>query len=87
MFEYLLAASGRIIARECEAHDGMHVEGDVGPGFAITDELCACGRTGSVVLHTRPWQQQGYNLKDHRRADVAKLADAPDLGSGSRKGV
>ena len=22
-----------------------------------------------------------------RRADVAKLADAPDLGSGSRKGV
>ncbi len=50
VFEYLLAASGRIIARECEAHDGMHVEGDVGPGFAITDELCACGRSGSRVL-------------------------------------
>jgi hypothetical protein len=28
-----------------------------------------------------------YNRGERARADVAKLADAPDLGSGSRKGV
>lgn len=46
-FEYLLDASGRIVARECEAHDGLHIEAGIGSDeFPETDDPCPCGRSG-----------------------------------------
>jgi hypothetical protein len=51
VFEYLLDASGRIVARECEAHEGLHIERELGfEEVESTDEPCACGRAGSRIL-------------------------------------
>lgn len=51
VFEYLMDASGRIIARECEAHDGLHIEGDFsGEDVEITAEACPCGRPGQRIM-------------------------------------
>src|SRR4051794_38202874 len=36
VFEYLLDARGKILARECEAHDGLHVEGEIDIFNAVT---------------------------------------------------
>lgn len=46
VFEYLMDASGTIVARECEAHDGLHVESGVQNlrGPRIRDG-CGCGRS------------------------------------------
>jgi hypothetical protein len=51
VFEYLVDTSGRILARECEAHDGLHIEGEFGcEELQITSEACACGRPGPRVV-------------------------------------
>lgn len=51
VFEYLIDTSGRIIARECEAHDGLHIEGDFsGDDLEITAEACPCGRPGQRII-------------------------------------
>jgi hypothetical protein len=51
VFEYLLDANGKILARECEAHDGLHVEGEIDAFDAVlTEEACGCGRPGSRLL-------------------------------------
>jgi hypothetical protein len=78
-FEYLLNENGRIIARECEAHEGLHFDGL--PTFwksEIIDEICPCGAPGSRLK----WAD-AIIVGNEPDADVAKLADAPDLGSGS----
>jgi hypothetical protein len=49
VFEQLREASGRVIARECEVHNGLHVDADRDPeapaGMAveIVTEPCDCG--------------------------------------------
>jgi hypothetical protein len=47
LFEEVVDSSGKLLARECEAHDGLHVEF---PGFVLADHdlettKCGCGRT------------------------------------------
>jgi hypothetical protein len=46
IFEQIIGPSGQLLAGECEAHDGLHIEG---PGLHLTREmidlsLCPCGR-------------------------------------------
>jgi len=48
MFEYLLSSDGKIIARECEAHDGLHLDERV--AGTVTTEPCPCGRPGNRLL-------------------------------------
>lgn len=45
VFEQLIGAKGELLATECEAHDGLHVEtqGQDWTGYAIDEGLCACG--------------------------------------------
>jgi hypothetical protein len=79
VFEYLLDENGRIIASECEAHEGLHF--DRSPTFwksEIIEESCPCGAPGSRLK----WVD-AIIVENEPNADVAKLADAPDLGSGS----
>ena len=51
VFEYLLDSQGRLVARECEAHEGLHLADDIEnlPGI-IVDEACACGKSSSRLL-------------------------------------
>ena len=79
VFEYLLDGHGRIIARECEAHEGMHFEHlPVSWKSEIIEEDCPCGVPGSRLKYL-----DAIIVENEPDADVAKLADAPDLGSGS----
>ena len=51
-FEYLLDGGGEIIARECEAHEGLHL--DRAPeslGRAtVTEQPCDCGQSGVRLM-------------------------------------
>jgi hypothetical protein len=47
-FEYVLNGDGRIVARECEAHHGLHLEGLV--DGEVTADPCPCGRLGDRLL-------------------------------------
>jgi hypothetical protein len=53
LLEYLLDSDGRIVARECEAHDGLHVEGsfDHGALGEVVEGTCGCGRDGARLRH------------------------------------
>jgi len=45
VFEQIVGARGKVLAAECEAHDGLHVESAEvsAPGYALDDRTCACG--------------------------------------------
>lgn len=49
IFEQIIGPSGQLLAGECEAHDGLHIEG---PGLHLTRDRidsspCPCGRTSA----------------------------------------
>jgi hypothetical protein len=48
-FEYLLDRSGRIVARECEAHEGLHFDSEALHGTILPDD-CPCGKSGPRLL-------------------------------------
>jgi hypothetical protein len=50
VFEYLLDGDGRILARECEAHEGLHFE-HLPESWEVEmiEEACACGGPGARV--------------------------------------
>lgn len=51
VFEYLLDSNGKIIARECEAHEGLHLEIDLDLGeAAVIEKPCPCNRPGPRLL-------------------------------------
>jgi hypothetical protein len=46
VFEQIIGPSGQLLAGECEAHEGLHIEG---PGLRLTSDMvdtspCPCGR-------------------------------------------
>src|SRR5262249_43729114 len=56
VFEQFIGPGGQILAAECEAHDGLHVENEsfALSGYTLTRELCACGRTTPRLIHIQP---------------------------------
>jgi hypothetical protein len=46
LFEQIVDPSGRVIAWECEAHDGLHVDSDETEleGYRLDVSPCGCGR-------------------------------------------
>ncbi len=46
LFEQVIGKSGKLLAAECEAHDGLHVASpDLSlHGESVNDSLCPCGR-------------------------------------------
>ena len=46
LFEQIMDPSGRVIAWECEAHEGLHVESDEIEleGYQLDVNPCGCGR-------------------------------------------
>jgi hypothetical protein len=46
VFEQVIGKSGKLLAAECEAHDGLHMVSPDLPfaGESIHDSLCPCGR-------------------------------------------
>jgi hypothetical protein len=54
LLEYLVDPDGRIVARECEAHDGLHIEASF-EASAIGDVVrntCGCGRDGARLRYS-----------------------------------
>lgn len=51
VFEQIVGRRGRLLAAECEAHDGLHIladqisAGPMGPDAYVDRSPCACGRT------------------------------------------
>lgn len=59
VFEQLVL-DGRVIAEECEAHDGLHLNiassrniDVAGLGFALTPDACACGKATPRLIAAR----------------------------------
>jgi hypothetical protein len=46
VFEQIVGADGELLAAECEAHDGLHIEtpGLAWDGYRLELEPCGCGR-------------------------------------------
>lgn len=46
VFEQVIGKSGKRLAAECEAHDGLHIESPALPleNESVEDALCPCGR-------------------------------------------
>ena len=46
IFEQIIGKSGKRLAAECEAHDGLHIESPALPleNEAVEDSICPCGR-------------------------------------------
>ena len=55
VFEQVIGKSGKLLAAECEAHDGLHVASPDRPlhGEALDDSLCPCGRKSPRIAVTR----------------------------------
>ncbi len=53
VFEQVVDSAGKLLASECEAHLGLHieVEGPFSlPDTEFTSDLCGCGRSGARLL-------------------------------------
>jgi hypothetical protein len=52
VFEYLLDDNGEILARECEAHEGLHLARALAPSrdAVVTEQPCACGQSGTRLM-------------------------------------
>ena len=95
VFEQIIGPDGELLAAECDAHDGLHVEvpGCAWDEYRVETAPCACGRKtprlhvrrspSSASPQPRPALRYGsrYNATSSTRANVAELADALDLGS------
>ena len=54
-FEEVITADGRLVAWECEAHDGLHITAGAlaGPLGAVEDSACSCGIAGPRAIDPR----------------------------------
>ena len=63
MFEYLLSSDGKIIARECEAHEGLHLDERVA-GTVTTEALpLRTPRQSLIEPYDRKPIPERYNLR------------------------
>ena len=55
VFEQCLGPNNRLLAFECEAHDGLHLR--VPPGPALETSICACGRATPRLMPEREFDK------------------------------
>jgi hypothetical protein len=54
-FEQIIAEDGTLLASECEAHAGLHIESaKLAVGSAIDDAVCGCGRMTPRLIGAEP---------------------------------
>ena len=56
VFEQIVGPDGELLAAECEAHDGLHIESPELPteGFQVEDAPCGCGRKTPRLTPSQP---------------------------------
>ena len=60
VFEQIIGERGELLAAECEAHDGLHIESEKPPPDKMPDKMkvdaspCACGRKTPRLVPTDP---------------------------------
>lgn len=65
VFEQVVDRSGAVLAQECEAHDGLHIESMVfsrelaAKGYYIENEKCGCGRPALRLRQPRREERFG----------------------------
>jgi len=54
-FEQIVAEDGTLLAAECEAHDGLHIESDrlSRDPHEIDESACPCGRPGARIARRK----------------------------------
>ena len=59
VFEQIVGPRGELLAAECEAHDGLHIEmpGLRWDGYMMDLALCACGRKTPRLSPTEPLER------------------------------
>lgn len=68
MFEQIIGPAGHLLAGECEAHEGMHIEA---PGLRLTQDMldstpCPCGKS-VPRFGVRPAAQQERRVAAYAR--------------------
>ena len=53
VFEQIVGPRGELLAAECEAHDGLHIEVPEAPweGYRLEQAFCGCGRKTPRLTH------------------------------------
>jgi hypothetical protein len=61
VFQQIVGARGELLAAECEAHDGLHVETPDRDwsGYSVETGVCACGRKTPRLAFPRVAQASG----------------------------
>jgi len=59
VFEQIIDPNGALIAAECEAHDGLHIEIPVSPwdGYRLELSACGCGRKTPRLTPAEPMER------------------------------
>jgi len=70
VFEQIIGPDGELLAAECEAHDGLHIEipGLTWEGYQVEMSPCGCGRKTPRLASAQPAELDG------RRRSVAAYA-------------
>lgn len=69
VFEQRVDATGRVNARECEAHDGLHVlEGESWVGELLLSSRCACGLEGKRIACSEMGTDDSLNVSHEMAA-------------------
>jgi hypothetical protein len=59
VFEQIIQANGELLAAECEAHDGLHIEvpGLSWDGYRLEFSVCGCGRKTPRLTAAEPLER------------------------------
>lgn len=59
VFEQIIGENGMLLAAECEAHEGLHIESSKfdGRGLRVETSPCGCGRKGPRLIRVEPAQE------------------------------
>lgn len=60
VFEQIIGAGGELLAAECEAHDGLHIEstGLCCDGYRLEVRPCGCGRKSPRLTSVQPAERE-----------------------------
>lgn len=61
VFEQIVGSRGELLAAECEAHDGLHLETPAWDfsSYAMETGACGCGRTAPRLALRHAWRASG----------------------------